>query len=184
MTSRVGGWMTLRSGARFYPLDPRPEDIDVGDIAHALAHKCRYNGHTRKHYSVAEHSLLLSRALERDGEPREVVLWGLLHDATEAFIPDVVKPLKVLPEFAWFREIEARVMAAVCARFGLAFGEPAIVKAYDARIIMDEAPRLMAGPVLASDSGLRPLGCRIRCLEPYRARQSFLARFHDLTRRS
>ncbi|MFN9113590.1 MAG: phosphohydrolase, partial [Bacteroidota bacterium] len=70
-------WIQTFSGIAFWPLDPKPEHVRIADIAHALSMKCRYNGHTRKFYSVAEHSVLVSRHV-----PEEDALWALLHDAS------------------------------------------------------------------------------------------------------
>jgi hypothetical protein len=77
-------WIQTVSGRQFWPLAPKAEDVDIGDIAHALAMKCRYSGHTQKFYSVAEHSVHISLALLRDGWNPTTALWGLLHDAAEA----------------------------------------------------------------------------------------------------
>lgn len=89
MGKRVGNWMLTYSGKKFYPLDPHADEICIEDIAHALSMICRYNGHSRKFYSVAEHCTIMS--LDGfPGDPR----WRLMHDATEAYICDVIRPLK------------------------------------------------------------------------------------------
>lgn len=105
-------WIVTYTGRRFDLLAPRAEDVDMRDIAHALANLCRFNGHCRRHYSVAQHSVLVSHLV-----PEEYALFGLLHDAGEAYVGDVLSPLKaVIPEFG---VIEARVMAAIAERFAL-----------------------------------------------------------------
>jgi hypothetical protein len=86
---RRGDWMQTFTGRAFYPLDPRPEDIDPVDIAHALSLICRYGGHSSRFYSVAEHCVLMSHAVAP-----EHALWALLHDATEAYLGDMIRPLK------------------------------------------------------------------------------------------
>ena len=63
--SRGGGWLQTWSGRMFWPLDPRDDEVDICDIAHALAHQCRFGGHCRRFYSVAEHCVLLSHAVAR-----------------------------------------------------------------------------------------------------------------------
>lgn len=119
-------WLQTYTGRRIELFDPRPEQIDIEDIAHALAHECRYAGHVKEFYSVAQHSVIVSRLCE----PQDA-LWGLLHDGAEAYLGDVVKPLKVTGAFAAFREMEMRMQLAICSRFGLPPEEPASVKRID-----------------------------------------------------
>lgn len=76
MTERIGDWIQTFTGRQFWPLDPQPDHIDIADIAHALAHDCRFGGHCRRFYSVAEHSVLLSRAVAP-----EFRLAALMHDS-------------------------------------------------------------------------------------------------------
>src|ERR1035437_1784040 len=107
-----GDWMQVYSGARFYPLDPRPDEIDAADIAHALSLLCRYGGHVDRFYSVAEHCVLMSRAVAPEN-----ALAALLHDATEAYVVDVPRPLKrCLRDYA---PIEAAVWRAIASRFSV-----------------------------------------------------------------
>lgn len=109
---RRGDWMQTYTGKRFWPLDPSPEDIDPLDIAHALSLVCRYGGHVRRFYSVAEHCVLMSYAVAP-----EHALWALLHDAAEAYIGDMVRPLKrFMPEF---RDAEDGILLCIALRFGL-----------------------------------------------------------------
>ncbi len=89
MTSR---WIQTFTGKKFFPLAPRPEDVDIRDIAHALALKCRFNGQCREFYSIAEHSLRVSNLLEIAAP--HLALWGLMHDAAEAYLPDLGGPIK------------------------------------------------------------------------------------------
>jgi hypothetical protein len=87
--TRVGDWIQTYSGRQFWPLDPRVEDVHLEDIAHALSNVCRYTGHVREFYSVAEHSVHVSWSCEP-----EDALWGLLHDASEAYLADMARPVK------------------------------------------------------------------------------------------
>ncbi|MGD0775965.1 MAG: phosphohydrolase [Candidatus Solibacter sp.] len=123
---------------RFWPLDPNPEKILVEDIAHALAHQCRFGGHASTFYSVAEHSVHVSKLC-----PAEDALWGLLHDASEAYLVDLARPLKLLPEFAAYREAERRLQCAVAVRFGLLPDQPASVTEADDTMLWIEAHSLL-----------------------------------------
>lgn len=105
-------WILTASGRQFDLLNPNAAMVAPFDIAHALAHLCRFNGHTRQHYSVAQHSLLVA-----DLCPEKHQLAALLHDATEAYIGDMVRPLKqVMPQY---RQVEATIWQAICDRFNL-----------------------------------------------------------------
>ena len=138
MTSQI----VTYSGLVFDPLDPDPTGVCIEDIAHSLSQQCRFTGHTKKFYSVAEHSVLASEILP--GEPVETRLAALLHDASEAYLSDIPRPLKRRPEFAFYREAETRAMATICDRFGLSTGEPSIVKHADGVLLATEARDLMA----------------------------------------
>src|SRR5689334_2642685 len=120
MTWERGDWMQTFTGRRFYPLSPRPGEIDPADIAHALSLLCRYGGHVDRFYSVAEHCVLMSQAVAP-----EDALAALLHDATEAYVVDVPRPLK--RQLAGYREIEEQVWFAIAYRFRLDYELPAAV---------------------------------------------------------
>lgn len=170
---RVGDWLQTFTGRPFWPLDPRPDEIDIEDIAQALSLKCRYGGHCLCFYSVAEHSVLVSQHVAP-----EHALWALLHDAGEAYLADIPRPVK--PSLDGWKAIEARVMRAVCDRFGLPHQEPREVKAVDFAITTDEKISLMAdGP--AWTGLMPPVGAVIRGLSPVEARAAFMARFAELT---
>lgn len=92
------GSIRLASGLYVDPFDVPLADIKVSDIAHGLSMQCRFAGHVRSYYSVAEHSVYVARQLQRQhGDPR-LSLFGLLHDAEEAYMPDMVRPIKLRPE--------------------------------------------------------------------------------------
>lgn len=169
-------YMQLRSGEPFYVLDAQPEHIDIEDIAHALGMVCRFAGHCQRFYSVAEHSVLMSMAVDP-----EHALWGLLHDATEAYIGDLVRPLK--HELPSYMAVEDRLAEIIAIKFGLEGPMPAQVVEYDTRIVVDEREQIMAPsrlpwPML---EGRSPLGVTIEGWDPITAREMFLSRFYQLT---
>jgi 5'-deoxynucleotidase YfbR-like HD superfamily hydrolase len=119
--SRAGDWIMTYTGVEFWPLDPRPEEIRIEDIAHSLSMQCRYSGHSKVFYSVAEHAIRVSELC-----PPEYAMWGLLHDAAEAYLVDLPRPLKRHSEIGrLYRESEDRLMMAICEKFGLDWQNPA-----------------------------------------------------------
>jgi hypothetical protein len=107
------------SGLYLNLLDPSPASIEFVDIAVALTSTCRFGGHTRTFYSVAEHSLAVASMLHRQTGDPELALAGLLHDAAEAYIGDMVRPLKRSGRLDEFAVIEANLARAIEVRFDL-----------------------------------------------------------------
>jgi hypothetical protein len=170
---RIGNWMQTYTGRQFWPIDPRPDEIFIEDIAHALGNACRYAGHCITFYSVAEHSVLMARAV-----PQEFKAWALLHDASEAYLVDVPRPLK--PFLTGYADLEDRVMAAVATRFGLAAEMPAIVKDTDNRILHDERRQNMMQCEADWDLPGSALGIELHYWTPYVAARQFEHMFHAL----
>jgi hypothetical protein len=170
------GFIGTFSGLRFWPLDPNPEKLLVEDIAHALAHQCRFGGHASKFYSVAEHSVHVSKLC-----PAQDALWGLLHDASEAYLVDLPRPLKQLPEFAAYREAERRLQRAVAERFGLPPDQPASVTVADDTMLWIEAHSLLGSMAVEVIRSTRPPFEITDPLLPVEAERLFLARFRELT---
>lgn len=140
MTANDHEFIVTRTGRKFrFPVELRPEDVDVRDIIWATSNVCRFAGHVRKHYSVATHQVLVHDLAEMHGASDAVRRACLLHDASEAYLGDVPSPLKrLLPQY---QEMEARVEAAVRARFGLS-DDPAVwqqVKRFDVMALHLEA---------------------------------------------
>lgn len=165
------------TGRTFWPLDPRADEIDVRDIARALSNLCRYTGHTARFYSVAEHSCYVSDACSPEN-----ALWGLLHDAAEAYLGDVARPTKHAAFGDRYREVEQRVLEAVCERFGLPVEMPTEVHVLDDIVLETEVLSLMpALPDGARWTSQRPrAGLAIECWSPRRAEREFLSRFDGL----
>lgn len=189
-------WQRMLSGRRLDLLDPTPLDIEIGDIAHGLAFVARWNGQTRGDwpYSVAEHSLLVEEIVTRlwpDIAP-EWQLAALLHDAPEYVIGDMISPVKAALG-PGYREMDARLSAAIHRRFGLPAAIPLPVKAQIKRgdrmsarleaveiagFTPAEADRLFPLP-----AGVTTEGLRIRLRPPVETRTAFLDRFAALMAR-
>ena len=180
MEERVGDWIQTYTGRQFWPLSPRAEDIDVLDIAHALSNLCRFGGHCTQFYSVAQHSVLVSQVCEEmASEVTGAALWGLLHDASEAYLADVPRPVK--PYLAGYEELETQLLKTVAERFDLPWPVPRTVKWIDNAILMDEMEQLMVPP--PADWGLLgpALGVTVNPILPKEAERSFLAWFEALS---
>jgi hypothetical protein len=170
----VGPTIMLSSGAVFDFLDPWSSDFTIEDIAHGLSLICRYAGQCRAFYSVAEHSLHVSEVA------RGFELPALMHDAAEAFVGDITRPLKQLvPEF---KSIEAEVERAILARFGMSERIPRQVKEADLRVLAAEQAQIMPPGTdsWARVEGVEPAPILVEHLAPPEARRRFLARFNQL----
>ncbi len=199
---RFGSYIWTASGARFWPLDPRASEIIIEDIARGLATECRFAGQIGLgtgyvFYSVAEHSVIVSIFMERRarelGLSRYVVfewaLLGLLHDATEAWIGDIARPVKYRRELRAYLKIEKRLDAAVREAFNQrpTAQSLAVLHEIDNRIIVDEADAFMQLPEgdtlesLVATHG-EPLGCNIAGLPPGQAEHVFLKRYEEIMR--
>lgn len=170
----VGPTILLVSGNYFDFLAPEQCDFSIEDIAHGLAHICRFGGHSRHFYSVAQHSVLVSRIV-----PPGDAFAGLMHDAAEALIGDVAKPLKdMLPDY---RQLEAKIEAAVSARFGVPLPLPLSVKEADVQALATEQHALMPDRFGRSYAGgKQPLDLAIPRMAPEEARAAFLDRYAEL----
>jgi hypothetical protein len=166
------------SGIAFYPTRPRLQDINIGDIAHALAAVSRFGGHTSSPYSVGQHCHIASQILEGTGGPK-AALYGLLHDASEAYLGDVPRPLKHLPEFQAYRAAEARLQGAIYIVFGLSrHDEPDNLKLVDRRLLRTEQASLMPPALLCEDrNDVEPFSFGIVPWSFDDTRRAFLKRF-------
>jgi len=180
----MSDWIQTFSGRRFWPLDPKPEDVCIEDIAHSLSMLCRYNGHCRSFYSVAEHSIHVQSIMARTpiGQfDRGLQLAALLHDASEAYLADVPRPVK--PYLTGYKEAEVKVMAVIHHAFGLRdpreYGP--LIKPIDTRILVNEAAMLM--PVESIQWHKRfgaPYELTIKLYNPPEGEALFLSTFHSL----
>lgn len=198
-------WIETHSGAQLrFTQSPREiaDVLRIEDVAQGLSNMCRYAGQCNRFYSVAEHSALMAHEVALDTQDRLLALACLLHDASEAFLPDIPSPMKqFLPDYL---RLEAQIMVGVAIKWKLGqyimgkdrtavhardpfmydglWMDPR-VKDLDARIIVNERAALMpkTGHSWFTD-GLEPLHrISIECLEPDRARRLFLRTFEVLT---
>lgn len=178
--NRKGDWLQTFSGRVFFPIDPRPDEVNIDDIAHALSMLCRYSGHCLKFYSVAEHSVHVAQWLFDNGYAWETILAGLLHDATEAYVADVPRPLK--QSLPTYKDAESRVWGAIAARYGLGPELPAEVHEADNRILADEIQQNMK-PMEWHNNHDDPLGVTLEFWPPAVAEHEFIKFFRFLERR-
>ena len=178
----------LYSGRDVNILDLEPSDVDIIDIAHALAHQCRFAGHTKFHYSIAQHSVYVAERVFRmtGGDPERTLL-GLLHDASEAYLTDLPRPLKVLPAFEFYRVVETQVQRRILGALGLPLitNDPLVTEvdnhclALECRQLFDPA----FCPAGFADIPDRPNGWYLRIGKwiPSKAEARFLALYAALT---
>lgn len=124
------GYFNTASGRLVSLHDPHPDAICIEDIAHALSHICRWGGHTPEHYSVAQHSIYVMVLARKNDEPVDVLLAALMHDAAEAYIHDIIKPLKHQLGLA-YQEIEERFETVIFSKYGISPAHIRRVKKYD-----------------------------------------------------
>ena len=142
--SRDDSWFTTSSGQQFFPWRPEPAKISLADVAHTLSQINRWGGHTRKPYSVAQHSVLVAGFLLTEGASRETARAGLLHDSTEAYMGgDIVSPIK--RNVAALMDLESGIADAITTRFGLLRGalEQPLIKRADLIVLAWEYRELM-----------------------------------------
>lgn len=180
--NRKGDWICTSTGIEFWPLDPRPDEIQIEDIAHALANVCRFGGHVRAFYSVAQHSVLVARYVidRRLPDGGVAAKQALLHDAAEAYIGDMVRPLKrQLPDY---KEAENLIWQAIAVRFGLPSKLHPLVKEADEVLVATEAFALMprASVLRWMNAGLASQTIKVKPMSPRDAKEAFLWEYHHL----
>lgn len=179
--TRKGDWFQTYTGKQFWPLDPRPEDFCIHDIAHALSHICRFGGHCHTFYSVAQHSCHVSDVLRDKFTHTKGAYIGLMHDATEAYLGDMVRPLKeFMPAY---KEAEQDLWLAIARCFNLPGCMPPYVKEADNLLLMTERRDLLIGTSHRwhpSLEAIRPLDYIINPWAPERAKYEFITRYLEL----
>jgi 5'-deoxynucleotidase YfbR-like HD superfamily hydrolase len=169
-------WIQTFTGAKFDLANPREEDVEILDVAHALAHVCRYTGHTLCFYSVAQHSVVMS---EQVGPG--LAYWALMHDTPEAYTGDVSRPMKRLLGDPW-RKVERRIEGVVLGAFGLSLPMPSEIKDADLRMLATERRDLLNPPPESwrNKKQLRPFDIEIEPWNPEWAERMFLDRYRVL----
>jgi hypothetical protein len=163
------------TGRAFWPLNPKVEGLSIIDIAHALSNQCRYSGHVAFFYSVAQHCSLLAEWLaKRGGSPLDC-LQILMHDAPEAYLVDVPRPVKqYMPEYrVWDHAVDAVIRKWMCWDFP----RPSFQDEFDSRIIVDERRQLMSQSLNDWGHKLEPMGIVIEPWTPEEAEQTFLTQY-------
>lgn len=176
--AKLSGIICTHTGKVIDVLHPKIEDIDIEDIAHGLSMQCRYGGRCERFYSVAEHCWLMSKFDFLPGRP----LAKLLHDASEAYVGDLVRGIKVL--LPVYQGIEQEFHRLIGLKFGVSLEEFADTKTADNVMLMSEARDIMS---LSFASFLKIIDERpderinVQCLPPGPAKFFFLKRFKELT---
>ncbi len=175
--ARQDTWVGTVSGRHIDFLNPDPSQVEIEDIATGLSNVARFSGQTEQHYSVAQHSVMCSNKVSP-----YVAMQALLHDATEAYMGDCPRPLKVVLGAAW-KDVEARLLAVIMQRFGLPEKLNPEIKTVDNRWVVTERQHLQPyGPSWTGAwlDGVVPYNVNLVPWSPLEARINFLERFHYL----
>lgn len=175
--NQVMSFIRTFSGKLVDPVNLSSYSVCIEDIAHALSNQCRFSGHVRRFYSVAEHSVRVMKKCSLDP------LSALLHDASEAYLVDLPRPLKYHPEFSFYRQVESEVTNAINIKFGLRSLQEVADEIHiaDKRMLATE----MLGLMNREDSPLPfepypDYGSVKLGMSPEEAEKWFLGNFYDL----
>lgn len=191
---RLGSWSQSYTGERYWIMDPRPDEVHLTDIAVGLSNAARYRGQTRFFYPVSTHSVLVSQSVERIALERgwakskatEAARQGLLHDASEAYLGDVARPLKRMRAMREYCRVEKLWEDAIFERFNIKPTKASneLVHEVDHRIVLDEIYTFMADPDMWPDSGryldVEPLDINVPNLTREQSMDMFYRRYNEL----
>ncbi len=170
-----GEFIQTYTGLKFYPFSPRAEDIDIEDIAHALSMNCRFNGHVKYYYSVAQHSVIVSNICEK-----QFAFSGLMHDSSESYISDIARPLKRMSSFNFYNEMEENILEVIYKKYKIRPINDHI-KHVDSRLTLTEGRDLMPNvsywPMIKKYD---PYDFKIEPWSQKHSKQLFLERFNKL----
>lgn len=170
-------WQVTNTGV-FYPTSPRAQDVRILDIAHALANINRFLGHTDRPYSVAQHSVLVSRKV-----PKRYMLAALMHDAAEAYCGDLPYPLK--PKFHEFKEMEEEILKVIFKVFGIKWPMPKCIKTADLKMAYTERRDLFlvkTAPAMLWGEHTEPYPDHIVPWTWDDSKRAFMRKFQELTK--
>lgn len=185
-TDPRNAWIQMPSGKAVHPLDFKPDDFDINDVAHTLGFTPRFGGKTKTFYSVASHSIFVAEHL-----PEELKIYGLLHDAAEAYLQDIPSPLKkhyylddgsTTASFASFDLVESHILCAIAEKLKLNvqdFCDP-LVKEVDLRALATEKEQLMSPPLREWDRLPYPAYQEQLREDRFRSKHEFLYMFNSL----
>jgi hypothetical protein len=180
MSSTHGNIRTF-TGRTIDPRTPWSDDIDILDIAHALSMSCRWGGHVHRFYSVAEHSVFVARTVLERHKNRHLAFSALMHDAPEAYVVDVPRPVKRLIGQAYV-ELESRFAAAISNKFKCnIYSLDGRIVDVDNQILHDERQQLMCSDDPDWSLGTDPIGIELLCLSPEQAKLLFLDAYNRLS---
>lgn len=182
MTNRQGDWCECYSGIQFWPFDPRPDEVCLDDIAHSLSQMCRYGGHCSFFYSVAQHSLIVENEMQKAGYNSLIRFYGLMHDAAEAYMIDVPKPIK--KQITMFSYWENNILEVIWEHYGVLKPNEThqfVIDLFDNSVLKAEADILMkqTHPWYFGHDIL-PLDCNITYVEMKEVESKFKAKAIEL----
>jgi len=167
--------MTTFTGKQIDILHPTPNDIDIRDIAHGLSLLCRFSGQCDEFYSVAEHSLLASSLVDNVKNKKA----ALLHDAAEAYIGDLITPVKKIADF--YRNVESKFNGCIKKALKIDPVFPSIIKDVDNRMFKLEVKHLLPNHPLHARYAMLHYSTCLKLLTPKKAERLFLCTFNFLT---
>lgn len=171
------------TGKNFDLLNIACSEIDIEDIAHSLSNLCRFTGHTKSFYSVAQHSVIVSEIVEAMDYGPKTQLMGLLHDATEAYLTDISRPLKLLSAMKGYRKLEEELEKRIALHFGFSMFMTIAIKEADHQALATEARDLMGNPAdWEYLKNVKTWGTIVP-LSPDKAKKQFLKRYEQLTKK-
>ena len=166
-------WIQTFTGKKFYPAYPRIEDIDIEDIAHSLSMQCRFTGHCKTHYSIAQHSVYVSYFATNK-------LQGLLHDASEAYISDISSPVKRTKYLEQYKVLESIIQKKIYEKFNVDLIDGDDIKQADMLMLAIETKSLIDNINPDWKFSMETPPFNIIELSPKEAKKLFLDRFNEL----